>query len=277
MPEISAARYRAGEGEPVALLHGFTATWRCWLPVLAELAARYDVLAPTLTGHDGGPPALPDQGHSLEVAAGHVEAQLDAQGIDTAHLVGNSMGGTLALELAKRGRARSVVGLSPGGGWHPGDPEGARIERFFRRQLRLTRAARRGLPRIMGRPATRRAALRDILRLGEQLPAAEAVALSRSSLRCTVVEDVFAAIRSGEGLLQDLDRVRAPTLIAWAEHDRVLPLERHEHRFRTEIPDVTFRVLPGVGHVPMSDDPALVSRTIVDWVERHRTPVAEVH
>jgi len=270
--EISAARYRAGEGEPVVLLHGFTATWRCWLPVLAELAARYDVLAPTLTGHDGGPAAVPGEGHSLGEAVGHVEAQLDAQGVETAHLVGNSMGGTLALELAKRGRARSVVGLSPGGGWHLGDPEGERIVRFFSRQLRMTRATRRVLPQIMRRPATRRAALRDIMRRAEQLPAAEAVALVRSSLRCTVVEDVFAAIRSGEALLRDLDRVRVPTLIAWAEHDRVLPLERHQQRFRTEIPGVSFRVLPGVGHVPMSDDPTLVTGAIVDWVERHRTP-----
>jgi len=124
----------------------------------------------------------------------------------------------------------------------------------------------------MRRPATRRAALRDIMRRAEQLPAAEAVALVRSSLRCTVVEDVFAAIRSGEALLRDLDRVRVPTLIAWAEHDRVLPLERHQQRFRTEIPGVSFRVLPGVGHVPMSDDPTLVTGAIVDWVERHRTP-----
>ena len=61
MAEVSRARYRAGSGEPVVLLHGFTATWRCWLPVLPDLVARYDVFAPTLTGHDGGPPVEPGQ------------------------------------------------------------------------------------------------------------------------------------------------------------------------------------------------------------------------
>ena len=55
MPEISPARYRAGEGPPLVLVHGFTATWRCWLPLLAELVPHFDVLAPTLHGHDGGP------------------------------------------------------------------------------------------------------------------------------------------------------------------------------------------------------------------------------
>jgi pimeloyl-ACP methyl ester carboxylesterase len=56
MSEISPALYRAGEGEPVVLLHGFTGTWRHWRPVLADLVARYEVIAPTLAGHDGGAP-----------------------------------------------------------------------------------------------------------------------------------------------------------------------------------------------------------------------------
>jgi pimeloyl-ACP methyl ester carboxylesterase len=275
MPELSPARYRAGEGEPVVLIHGFTATWRCWLPVLPELVARYDVLAPTLTGHDGGPAATPDQAHTIAAAADHVEAELDAQDVGTAHLVGNSLGGALALELAKRGRARSVVGLSPGGGWHHGDPEGARIEKFFRRQLKITRMSERRLEKIMRRPVARHLALRDIVRHGELIPPSEAVAMAKSSIRCTVVEDVFQAIRDGSGLARDLDQVAVPTLIAWAEHDRVLPLDKHAARFRNEIPGVAFRLLPGVGHVPMSDDPRLVADTIVDWIERHRGVAAE--
>jgi pimeloyl-ACP methyl ester carboxylesterase len=270
MAEVSRARYRAGSGEPVVLLHGFTATWRCWLPVLPDLVARYDVFAPTLTGHDGGPPVEADQAHSLAAAAGHVERQLDEAGIDTAHIVGNSMGGALALELAKNGRARSVVALSPGGGWNHGHPEGPRIEKFFRRQLKMTRATKKNVAKVMKHPVARRLALRDIVRYGEQLAPSEAVAMALSSLECTVVEDVFASIRSGEGLCKDLDLVRVPTLVAWAEYDRVLPMEHHAPRFRAEIPDVTFRVLPDVGHVPMSDDPKLVGETIVGWVERYR-------
>jgi pimeloyl-ACP methyl ester carboxylesterase len=275
MPELSPARYRAGEGEPVVLIHGFTATWRCWLPVIPELVARYDVLAPTLTGHDGGPAVEPGQSHDIAAAGDHVERELDAQGVETAHLVGNSLGGALALELAKRGRARSVVALSPGGGWHLGDPEGERIEKFFRRQLKITRMSEKRLEKIMRRPVLRRVALRDIVRRGELIPPSEAVAMAKSSIRCTVVEDVFEAIRSGTGLARDLDRIAVPTLVAWAEHDRVLPLDKHAPRFRNEIPGVAFRLLPGVGHVPMSDDPRLVVDTIVDWVERHRGAAAE--
>jgi pimeloyl-ACP methyl ester carboxylesterase len=55
MAEISSSVYRAGHGEPVVLLHGFTGHWRHWKPVLTDLVARYEVIAPTLSGHKGGP------------------------------------------------------------------------------------------------------------------------------------------------------------------------------------------------------------------------------
>ena len=59
MAELSPALYRAGAGEPLVLIHGFTATWRCWLPVLGLLVPRFEVIVPTLHGHDGGPPSPP--------------------------------------------------------------------------------------------------------------------------------------------------------------------------------------------------------------------------
>jgi pimeloyl-ACP methyl ester carboxylesterase len=266
MPEISAARYRAGDGEPLVLLHGFTGTWRCWLPVLAELVPRFDVFAPTLFGHDGGPPAPTDEPHTVAVATDHLEAQLDQQGIDSAHLVGNSMGGALALELAKRGRARTVVGLAPGGGWRPDSGEAERLIRFFRRQLRLARASAPRLPALLRRPRARRAAFRYVMTRGELMPPAEAVAMVRSSIRCSIVEYVFDALRSGDAVLRDLDQVRCPVLVAWPRHDRILPRGRHAARFQEEIPGAEFRLLEGVGHLPTWDDPRLVVDTIVGFI-----------
>jgi pimeloyl-ACP methyl ester carboxylesterase len=268
--EISPAVYRAGEGEPVLLLHGFTGHWRHWKPVLADLVARYEVIAPTLSGHKGGPAY--DTGHRLEKVADagdSLETHLDQLGVDTAHVVGNSMGGSLAIELAKRGRARSVVALSPGGGWEIGSTEPDRIARFFARQMRMVRASRRQLPRVMSRPAARKLALRDIMRHGELVPPSDAVAISLDPLGCTVVDDVLSSLRGGRGHLEDLGQVAAPTLVAWAELDRILPLATCSARFKREIPDVDFRVLPGLGHVPMWDDTGLIVETIVDWVDAH--------
>jgi pimeloyl-ACP methyl ester carboxylesterase len=276
MSEISASLYRAGEGEPVVLLHGFTGHWRHWRPVLADLVARYEVIAPTLSGHNGGP-AYPS-GTRLEKVADagdSLERHLDMLGVGTAHFVGNSMGGSLALELAKRGRARSIVALSPGGGWEVGGPEPERIARFFARQMRMVRATHRQIPRVMRRPRARKLGLRDIMRHGELVPPADAADLSLDPLACTVVDDVLASLRGGRAHVEDLDRVAAPTLIAWAERDRILPLATCSVRFRREIPGAEFRVLPRVGHVPMWDDTRLVVETITGWVDAHRAAPAD--
>jgi pimeloyl-ACP methyl ester carboxylesterase len=266
MAEISRARYRAGEGEPLVLVHGFTATWACWRPVLADLVPRFDVFAPTLHGHDGGPPPPDGPAHTLVHAADHFESLLDEQGIETAHFAGNSMGGAISLEMAKRGRARSVVALSPGGGWEPHDrAEAERIIKWFARQRKMIIATERYTPRVMRRPLLRRLALRDVMTRGEQVSITEAIALAESSARCSVVDDVFETIRSGQALLTDLDRIACPVLVAWGEKDRILPMDRHAPRFRREIPGVDFRVMPGLGHTPMWDDPGQISSLIADF------------
>jgi pimeloyl-ACP methyl ester carboxylesterase len=275
MAEISPSLYRAGEGEPVVLLHGFTGHWRHWKPVLADLVARYEVIAPTLSGHNGGPAYPTGMGLEKVADAGDsLERHLDELGVGTAHLVGNSMGGALAIELAKRGRARSVVAISPGGGWELGGPDPERVARFFARQMRMPRASRKQIPRLMGRPRARKLAMRDIMRYGELIPPADAVDMSLDPLGCTIVTDVLTSLRAGRAHLEDLDQVAVPTLIAWAELDRILPLATCAVRFKREMPDAEFRVLPRVGHVPMWDDTRLVVKTITDWVDGHlATPV----
>jgi pimeloyl-ACP methyl ester carboxylesterase len=276
MPEISPALYRAGEGEPLVLIHGFTATWRCWLPVLGELVPRFEVIAPTLHGHDGGA-ELPahDEPHSIARAADFLEEHLDALGVGTAHLAGNSLGGALAFELAKRGRARSVVGISPAGGIRPGDDAAAkRIIKVFARMQKTTSKSLPYLPKVMARPKLRQLALRDVMTRGHQVPAAEAVGLARASVRCAIVEDVYAVLRAGKAAVLDLDQIKVPVLVTWGDKDRILPIDVHAPRLREEIPGIEFRVHPGIGHTPMWDDPGLIATTIGDFAAAHATESA---
>jgi pimeloyl-ACP methyl ester carboxylesterase len=81
MSEISSTRYQAGLGEPLLLLHGFTGTWQLWRPILADLAARFEVLAPTLPGHDGGPTVRLDAPFTFDVLARWAEQELDRIGV----------------------------------------------------------------------------------------------------------------------------------------------------------------------------------------------------
>jgi pimeloyl-ACP methyl ester carboxylesterase len=265
--EFSPALYRAGEGEPLVLVHGFTATWRCWLPVLSFLVPRFEVIAPTLHGHDGGPPA-PHTAHSIADAADHFELLLDDLGVGDAHFAGNSMGGALSLEMAKRGRARSVIAISPGGGWAPDDTrEIRRIIRLFSFNQKAARASEPYAPELLSRPRSRKRLLRDVMTRGHLVPAEEAIRLVRSSVRCDIVEDVFETMRSGSARCVDLETIACPVLVTWGEEDRTLPLERHAEHFRTSIPGVRFKAMPGLGHTPMWDDAAQIAQAIADFAE----------
>src|SRR5436305_2736547 len=111
--------HRGGSGSPMLCLHGFMDTWRTWELVLPMLERRHDVLAITLPGHAGGPPL---EGNVVtEPFVDAVERMLDAAGLEIVHLVGNSLGGYVAFQLAARGRAATVVAFAPAGGWVQGD------------------------------------------------------------------------------------------------------------------------------------------------------------
>lgn len=250
------------------LLHGFTAAWRIWHPILADLVARYEVIAPTLPGHRHGPSYPDDHPIAFEHSTDAVEGILDELGVGTAHFVGNSMGGGIALELAKRGRARSVVALAPAGGWSRGDGEGPRIGRFFAKQIKMLKRTQAWSERIMKRPGTRRLAFREIMRHGELVPAADAAEISQAALDCSISPRAIEALLADTAALtiSALDRISCPVLLATPQFDRVLPGPRHALRYRREIPGVKTVMLPDCGHVPMWDDARLVTRLIVEQI-----------
>jgi pimeloyl-ACP methyl ester carboxylesterase len=277
MGEVSDALYRAGSGEPVVLLHGFTGSWHHWRPLLEPLASRFEVIAPTLAGHDGGPPYTEGVNVTMAQGADSLERHLDELGVGSAHFVGNSMGGALALELAKRGRARSVVALAPAGGWSPGDGEAQRLQRFFARQQRITKAMAARLPRIVCRRRSRRLAFRDVMRRGDLLTPNEALDLSLRSIRCEIAPRALEALRDDRaGLtLSELDRISCPVLVVSPQFDRILPPARHAPRFLREIPGVQARTLAGAGHVPMWDDTNTLVSMIDEYVRQHASAPVE--
>src|SRR4051812_42387419 len=264
--------YRGGSGEPLVLVHGFSGTWRNWVPVLPALEAHHDVLAVGLAGHHGCPP-LPDGTQaSLETLADALERDLDEAGIETAHIAGNSLGGWLAFELARRGRARSVVGIAPAGGWPEGPgPDMRRLQRLFQRQYF---AGQHGaaLRHLLRRPRFRRLALLDVCEHGERVPPAEAIAMAEGSAGCSVFWELFDAIEAG-GPAKGYEGIDVPAVIAWGTKDRIIPAPRYSDRWRAMVPQARWRELPGLGHVPMYDDPAQVADVILQGT-RAAPPVA---
>ncbi|MDT5189992.1 MAG: hypothetical protein QOI28_2243, partial [Mycobacterium sp.] len=109
--------HRAGRGTPLLLVHGVSAIWRAWSPVLPFLEPHHDVIVPTLAGHGGGPPLDTQIAPSVQALADALEGELDKLGLQKVHIAGNSLGGWIGIELARRGRARSLVLFSPAGAW----------------------------------------------------------------------------------------------------------------------------------------------------------------
>src|SRR5215207_7267465 len=100
--------------DPLLLIHGLGLSRRSWKPVLPILTREHEVLAIDLPGFGAASP-LPDRRPTVDALTDAVEAELDVTGVDRVDVAGNSLGGWIALELARRGRARSAVALSPSG------------------------------------------------------------------------------------------------------------------------------------------------------------------
>jgi pimeloyl-ACP methyl ester carboxylesterase len=254
--------FRGGNGEPLVLIHGFTSFWETWEPMLSTLTPRFDVLAPTLLGH-AGRPAVPDGVDLITALADDLEEQLDAAGIATAHLAGNSLGGWLAMELMRRGRARSVVALSPAGGWRT-DADTKRTSRIFRLANRMVRFTRPFARFAMRFGILRRLGMRPFALRADRLSMPEIVGAMDGMLAV----DVERFISLTDDRLAPFPDPGVPALLAWSEFDRTIPSPRYSDLWREVAPFAEFRILPGVGHVPMIDNPPLVAATIIDWAGR---------
>jgi len=255
--------HRGGSGEPMVLLHGFTNAWPSWTPLLPALEERFAVFAPTLPGHLGGEPFAAGVPVTVSAMSDMLERQLDAQGIEKAHFVGNSLGGWLSLELALRGRALSVVGLCPAGGWEHGSPEERATYRFFWRSSRIALPLSRPFFELLARhPRLRAIAMRDMLSRPRQMDAALALSTLRAAAGCAIAGELLATSRRGD-LFGELGPIECPVTIATASKDRLFRGPRYFAKFRRLLPNASWVELDGLGHLPMTDDPGRVVEVVL--------------
>jgi pimeloyl-ACP methyl ester carboxylesterase len=264
MPAL--APHRAGSGSPIVLIHGFSASWGIWRPLLPALERRHDVLVPGLLGHSAGPeypagsPATPD------AMADALERDMDSAGFERAHLVGNSLGGWLGLELAARGRALSTTALSPAGGWNHGGPETRRLGRLFRQNYRMLKLMGPRGAQLMRRRRFRALALRDVAVRPAEVPAALAVEMAEAGADCAIYVPLLEHLTAtGFGELAPID---SPVQIAWGTKDRILPWPGYAERFRRMLPGARWVPLDGLGHGPMLDDAGRTTTIVLELSQR---------
>ena len=245
--------------EPLVLLHGLGDSKRTWEPLLAELEHRHAVLALDLPGFAEAPPLPAGVAPTVPALADAVEREMDAAGFAAAHLAGNSMGGWIALELARRGRPRTVVAISPAGG-------GSRRERAYARNLmKATRVLTRAVApvaELVAIPGPTRSLLYALFfarpnRLSRERAAHALRAYARSPAFPSACDLLFA------GRAEGLEQIDCPVTIAWGTRDRVL-LPRQARYFKSRIPHARMVVLERLGHTPMADDPPRMAELILE-------------
>jgi pimeloyl-ACP methyl ester carboxylesterase len=258
--------YRGGSGPPLVCLHGFTDSWRTWELVLPALEREHDVLAITLAGHAGGPP-LPDPISDCALADA-VETAMDEAGWPEAHIVGNSLGGYLALQLAARGRARSVVALAPAGGWAPADPRFGDALRYFVLIRELLQEAAPRADQIVSTPQGMRRATEFSVTNFEHIPPELIAHSMRAAAACDATLPYVNFARS-HGWRLDAERIACPVLVAWGTADKLLDWPTAAARYRDEwLSDAEWVTLDGVGHCPQLDVPGPTADLVLDFTRR---------
>jgi pimeloyl-ACP methyl ester carboxylesterase len=255
---LSINYHREGEGPPLVLLHGVGHHWQAWEPVIGRLAREFDVIACDSPGFGRSAPLSWGIEPTIPAYADAFEWFFAELGLERPHVAGNSMGGAIALELARGRAVGSVSAFSPAGFW-------TAIE------VRLTQLSLGALGRV---PVALRPSLETLARTRPgrtalfwqtfgrpaQLPAEEAVATLRDAWASPALADALRAFRNYRfGAPAQLRST--PVTIAWGKQDRLLSYRRQAPRARAMLPWATHVTL-GAGHVPFFDDPAAVAEVI---------------
>ncbi|MFW3170592.1 alpha/beta fold hydrolase [Geodermatophilus sp. CPCC 206100] len=257
---------RSGSGEPLLLLHGMGSSRRDFTGVLPQLTERFDVLNVDLPGV-GRSPALAERPR-VPAIADAVERTLDAEGVSRVHVLGNSLGARVALELARRGRAASVVAIAPSG-------LNVLPERLFQGvgmgAARVVLRTVAPLIEPLSRTAPGRAAVLAPLKATpwttspeEAIGAREGFADSRDFWR-TLFWGLMLDVPRGLG------RIDCPVTLVQGTADWIA--SGQTVRYLPLIPGSRFSPLLLAGHAPQSDRPKTIVRLVEQAAERAVSPV----
>jgi len=257
VPHVPLAIDRSGSGPPLVLIHGLGSSRRVWDAPLELLQSEREVIAIDLPGF-GNSPVLNTTPTPAALADALEELFVDL-GLTRPAVAGNSLGGLLSLELARRDVVSSAVALSPAGFATPGEA------RFASISLALSRKAAGAisglLPKLVQYPAGRIALTAQLVAHPTRIPPAEML----TAISGLTESPGFDLTRKAlfDYVWTSREPLPVPATIAWAERDHLL-LPRQARRAEAWIPGIRSIGLRDCGHVPCWDNPSLVARTILE-------------
>jgi pimeloyl-ACP methyl ester carboxylesterase len=249
---------RFGEGEPLVLIHGIGSRRGAWKPAAEIVAREREVIAIDLPGF--GDSAV-DGSSSVEDFTACVQAFFAEQGLERPHVGGNSLGGGIGFELARRGAARSLTAFSPIGLWSAGE------RRWGNVAFRVARAMGARTPKRMPVHALANLSRPSlfVFAFGHpwRVPDEEILETAMRGQQAPGFEAALPAIN--EYNLQRPEELReVPTTIAWGSRDVLIPAWSNPRRARRALPWARHVSLRGCGHVPFFDDPEACARVLLE-------------
>ena len=239
-----------GEGPPLVLVHGVATSRSIWRHVVPGLAERHLVATPDMPGFGDSPPI--GRGFVLEEVADTLTDALAALPAPV-DLLGNSLGGAVAIVLAERrpDLVRRLILAAPAGL----APHRAPIPAIAGRVSATVVAARRRVaPPLLGRPAARRVLLYGLLTDPAAASAEEARAIVAASRGAKRVAAAIAVVAAAD-LRPRLAALPVPVSFLWGDRDHLFPVSGLED-LRALVPGAPAEVIAGAGHVPQLDRPA---------------------
>ena len=254
-----------GEGDPVLAIHGLGGNWRVWLENLPALARRKRVIAVDLPGFGRSAPG--GDGIGIHGYSRLLLGLLEELRLEPTIVIGNSLGGWIAADLALRAprRVRALV-LVDAGGIMPTAGERRRALAIMDGAARLARYA----PRFRSAVASRRHLRSLALRYTFARPAALAADLVYMALPPEPDPGFQAALNAAkrswsEAWCDSLSEIACPTLIVWGDRDSLLPL-RHAREYARRIVASRLHVISEAGHLPMLERPREFNRVVGDFL-----------
>jgi pimeloyl-ACP methyl ester carboxylesterase len=253
-----------GDGHPLVFIHGLGGCWHNWLEQLPDFAAEHRVVAFDLPGFGDSP--IPPDNVSMQGFALIVRGLLDALEIDRATVIGNSMGGSIAAELALAAPervARLVLGAPAGIPFHYRPRQLPKILLLYP----LVGRTAEWVGAHADDAARRARARRWTMRFVAQHPADISAPLAAEQLRGVGKPGFRPALESlvDYSIRERLPGISCPTLIVWGDRDHVLPV-RHADIFANEITGARKVILAETGHVPMLERPAEFNALLAEFL-----------
>lgn len=249
---------RHGSGEPLVLVHGVTHRRQAWYPVLDRLVEHREVILVDLPGHGQSPDLVTDGRPVQDVLREVFQQFLDEQGLDRPHVAGNSLGGRVALEAGVNGHARSVTAFSPAGFWRTAAAFGYTRRVFCSAAALANRLGTRA--ELLARSRSgRRIEYGMLMRHPAWVPVDQALGDIRGFRRA--LPALYVLLDAASPFTGQIDPA-VPVTVAWAARDLVLPPWQAKVA-QAALPHGEHLMMPGVGHVPMWDDPAQVAEILL--------------